>query len=182
MRVSHGRGSSPLARGTVFYRQPVGRKRRFIPAGAGNSQRKSPGIHRLAVHPRWRGEQGSGSRLMIRFPGSSPLARGTGCATLPQRCSSRFIPAGAGNSEPFDLITGKRAVHPRWRGEQFEGGSMDAAQLGSSPLARGTDLRRGAGFRQSRFIPAGAGNSLRTVTMSGRLPVHPRWRGEQAAW
>ena len=56
---------------------------------------------------------------------------------------------------------------------------MDAAQLGSSPLARGTDLRRGAGFRQSRFIPAGAGNRCCVRSSVAHSPVHPRWRGEQ---
>ena len=49
-------GLSPLARGT---RQPAGRARgadRFIPAGAGNSQKRQVIMAAIMVYPRWRGE------------------------------------------------------------------------------------------------------------------------------
>ena len=54
------RGSSPLARGTAAKWCADVESRRFIPAGAGNSRRKSPGNSTGAVHPRWRGEQCAG--------------------------------------------------------------------------------------------------------------------------
>jgi len=95
-------GSSPRARGTGDQPLSAHQKRRFIPAGAGNS---CPGPHRRSqyeVHPRGRGEQ-------LRFVdepepvvGSSPRARGTETIATLICQRKRFIPAGAGN----------RSLHP----------------------------------------------------------------------
>ena len=71
---------------------------------------------------------------------------------------SRFIPAGAGNTEVFQaklLTIG-----------------------GLSPLARGTQLYEIANEYARRFIPAGAGNTRLQPEMSDHAPVYPRWRGE----
>ena len=70
-------GLSPLARGTLFMRGSKSPRRRFIPAGAGNSG-ESGCVHQWSsVYPRWRGEL----KQIVRFPhihdGLSPLARGT---------------------------------------------------------------------------------------------------------
>ena len=69
-------------------------------------------------------------------------------------------------------------VYPCWRGEL----SVQALQTwlpgGLSPLTRGT---RSPSFHlclNSRFIPAGAGNSATITTEYGELVVYPRWRGE----
>ena len=51
------RGSSPLARGTVMTTPAHRHRRRFIPAGAGNSVVQCRCRRCHAVHPRWRGEQ-----------------------------------------------------------------------------------------------------------------------------
>ncbi len=49
-------GLSPLARGTLFMRGSKSPRRRFIPAGAGNSG-ESGCVHQWSsVYPRWRGE------------------------------------------------------------------------------------------------------------------------------
>ena len=92
------RGSSPLARGTVMTTPAHRHRRRFIPAGAGNSVVQCRCRRCHAVHPRWRGEQ--------RF------------ALKPSWRVSRFIPAGAGNSHGRTRQLAQLAVHPRWRGEQ----------------------------------------------------------------
>ena len=111
-------GSSPLARGTACKRGPPHQQLRFIPAGAGNSERGCPGIFRAAVHPRWRGEQ-------------LPAAR-------PGQSSVRFIPAGAGNRRRPAPAHRAAPVHPRWRGEQPRVLPQSSVVIGSSPLARGT--------------------------------------------
>ncbi len=49
---------------------------------------------------------------------------------------------------------------------------------GLSPLARGTRRRLISAVRDSRFIPAGAGNSKNAQLPVNGLTVYPRWRGE----
>ena len=131
-------GSSPLARGTADRVASAPQCPRFIPAGAGN--RVSPMRTGLpsAVHPRWRGEQGSWIQIQLSASGSSPLARGTVAHGGLFFRVRRFIPAGAGNSDPRYQNTTLRTVHPRWRGEQFVFNWYVDRNNGSSPLARGT--------------------------------------------
>ena len=50
-------------------------------------------------------------------------------------------------------------VYPRWRGEHEMLVSVNAANTGLSPLARGTQRQVVAALRGRRFIPAGAGNT-----------------------
>ena len=74
---SRGRSLSPLARGTLFMRGSKSPRRRFIPAGAGNSG-ESGCVHQWSsVYPRWRGELRSEWLRSSHFFGLSPLARGT---------------------------------------------------------------------------------------------------------
>ncbi len=49
---------------------------------------------------------------------------------------------------------------------------------GLSPLARGTRPRLNAAHKIVRFIPAGAGNTIRAPESITGRPVYPRWRGE----
>ena len=71
-RTRWSRGSSPLARGTPPLDVRGRRRRRFIPARAGNTS--SP---RSSVHPRSRGEHSRRNGHSVSLAGSSPLARGT---------------------------------------------------------------------------------------------------------
>ncbi len=52
---------------------------------------------------------------------------------------------------------------------------------GSSPLARGTQLRTGRQEIQPRFIPARAGNTIQAAILTLIEAVHPRSRGEHPA-
>ena len=131
-------GSSPLARGT---RQAVnlgGRRGRFIPAGAGNTASKARQGRAQPVHPRWRGEHKIKPVFTDTHSGSSPLARGTLFTRPRPKPSSRFIPAGAGNTSPVPSVMAISAVHPRWRGEHAASVALSCCAGGSSPLARGT--------------------------------------------
>ena len=70
-------GLSPLARGTLFMRGSKSPRRRFIPAGAGNSG-ESGCVHQWSsVYPRWRGELTITRHYRHWLLGLSPLARGT---------------------------------------------------------------------------------------------------------
>ncbi|EHV84886.1 hypothetical protein ECP03052932_3019 [Escherichia coli p0305293.2] len=54
-----------------------------------------------------------------------------------------------------------RPVYPRWRGELLLLGMRNHTLNGLSPLARGTLKHQTFGGPNGRFIPAGAGNTVR---------------------
>ncbi|SUD50427.1 Domain of uncharacterised function (DUF2825) [Ectopseudomonas oleovorans] len=134
----------------------------------------------MPVHPRWRGEHICSCLWAISRYGSSPLARGTRIGAGKSSDSVRFIPAGAGNTRNPARRRQPAAVHPRWRGEHQGSPDAEAWRPGSSPLARGTLVHPRLPGSNSRFIPAGAGNTKPTSTRPSLMPVHPRWRGEHA--
>ena len=110
-------GLSPLARGTRT-RSPASRiSRRFIPAGAGNTQHTPCGGSVRPVYPRWRGEHCPAMPLVLRPAGLSPLARGTRVTIFECHRTNRFIPAGAGNTANVSNMKCLWPVYPRWRGE-----------------------------------------------------------------
>ena len=151
---------------------------RFIPAGAGNTCRVVSGSRSKSVHPRGRGEhearQGGGEET----GGSSPRARGTRTAGYESIRGTRFIPAGAGNTSRRRSTPQGRTVHPRGRGEHSRSRANSGEPNGSSPRARGTLTASPSSQVRDRFIPAGAGNTLRHVRRYVGVAVHPRGRGE----
>jgi len=133
-----GFGSSPQAQGTA---DPVNRNRsgkRFIPAGAGNSDSFRRCRVWEPVHPRRRGEQVACGIGFVIAHGSSPQARGTAAVPRADRPAARFIPAGAGNRRSQVARGAHNAVHPRRRGEQYLLRRSCSPCFGSSPQARGT--------------------------------------------
>ena len=138
--VSHRRGSSPLARGTLRESVKHRARERLIPARAGNTR---PGVTRepsCPAHPRSRGEHWWMLWLWWSRSGSSPLARGTRQRQSHVPGHVRLIPARAGNTyfPPFRARAG--TAHPRSRGEHSLVIMCQPAMFGSSPLARGTLL------------------------------------------
>ena len=119
--------------------------------------------------------------MICRSFGSSPLAQGTllDCGATDRRV--RFIPTGGGNTAARSSSRCQSAVHPRWRGEHATVGQTQLESNGSSLLARGTHQLPARQAHAHRFIPAGAGNTVRRMTCGRNRSVHPRWRGEHAA-
>ena len=153
-------GLSPLTQGTLFLYDKTGAITRFIPAGAGNTTGDGSIEALWTVYPRWRGEHSLIWRSACRYSGLSPLARGTPDVFVFDFHCSRFIPAGAGNTFLPQITSRRFSVYPRWRGEHAATTSGTYFAPGLSPLARGTlQIRYGIVFR-SRFIPAGAGNTM----------------------
>ena len=70
------------------------------------------------------------------------------------------------------------SVHPRWRGEHYGFLHRYTTAHGSSPLARGTPTDGDYQSMETRFIPAGAGNTCADSRGWSPSTVHPRWRGE----
>ncbi len=118
---------------------------------------------------------------MHRISGSSPRARGTDEGPHITGMRRRFIPASAGNSGHSVVEFKLDAVHPRERGEQTASPYVQAAAAGSSPRARGTDVIYRRGLKDTRFIPASAGNRATPDTRIHFCAVHPRERGEQSS-
>ncbi len=114
------------------------------------------------------------------YGGLSPLARGTRQNGLSSLVRLRFIPAGAGNTCFRKSMDYCYSVYPRWRGEHGRTEYKAVYLLGLSPLARGTLALQQQHPWPRRFIPAGAGNTLRLFTIARFLPVYPRWRGEHS--
>ena len=110
--------------------------------------------------------------------GLSPLARGTHILQNTRLISTRFIPAGAGNTCCSSWWSAAIAVYPRWRGEHFYSVNNRSLIVGLSPLARGTPAVGTVKLRYCRFIPAGAGNTIEIVFGIYSEAVYPRWRGE----
>ena len=133
---------------------------------------------RCSVYPRWRGEHRATGISNGQPCGLSPLARGTPPETGATIPTTRFIPAGAGNSFFPGIHFPDRAVYPRWRGELYPALNLEIKLLGLSPLARGTLFFQEFIFLIERFIPAGAGNSCCSGAPLTDSPVYPRWRGE----
>ena len=131
-------GLSPLARGARHSQADPATALRFIPAGAGNTPASSVYSARSPVYPRWRGEHRATGISNGQPCGLSPLARGTPPETGATIPTTRFIPAGAGNSFFPGIHFPDRAVYPRWRGELYPALNLEIKLLGLSPLARGT--------------------------------------------
>ena len=91
-------GSSPLARGTLFFTGPVGGVTGLIPARAGNTSHGTGPSVQVTAHPRSRGEHGERMAHRAGGRGSSPLARGTPTAWGQKDTMAGLIPARAGNT------------------------------------------------------------------------------------
>ena len=176
-----GGGSSPRVRGTQRPFAFRARRRRFIPACAGNSTTTYGPLSTLPVHPRVCGELITDFDPHSDGDGSSPRVRGTPRVSPKNADRPRFIPACAGNSRPPAASAPPDPVHPRVCGELAMGLPENCALTGSSPRVRGTRAGRPTPSWRPRFIPACAGNSPRVSPPSPSDPVHPRVCGELAA-
>ena len=173
-------GSSPQVRGTPCSSWTQDTSSRFIPAGAGNTSATVTTMALITVHPRRCGEHGVAREIPCLQIGSSPQVRGTHSISRQGKPLSRFIPAGAGNTQGRRCGLCADSVHPRRCGEHILRKDTGAPSIGSSPQVRGTLKGAGVDCAQIRFIPAGAGNTRRAWWGCGSNPVHPRRCGEHA--
>ncbi len=153
-------GSSPRVRGTPPHQELNPQYYRFIPAGAGNTLTPKPGIAAPAVPPRGCGEHFKEIGYLVSVYGSSPRVRGTHMVIPIITIKIRFIPAGAGNTWLSLRAHELTAVHPRGCGEHLITVLEKAREYGSSPRVRGTRPCTWPTAGASRFIPAGAGNTI----------------------
>ena len=110
--------------------------------------------------------------------GSSPRGRGTLALGLGLLEFARVIPAWAGNTRTGSRGPAQRPGHPRVGGEHFVSHIRQHHCHGSSPRGRGTHSPRRHTHRNTRVIPAWAGNTCGFVLQSFSAAGHPRVGGE----
>ena len=110
-------GSSPLTRGKLQapgHAQPRGG---LIPAHAGKTRRGRASCEAWWAHPRSRGENPLGFRLLEPTRGSSPLTRGKPTDRAGGLAVAGLIPAHAGKTDTRPKYRSQNRAHPRSRGE-----------------------------------------------------------------
>ena len=174
------RGSSPHARGGLHSRHRRPAVDRLIPACAGRAGLTTSGAPGGPAHPRMRGEGAARTARGGGVAGSSPHARGGRELRQPLVDPVGLIPACAGRAGDKMPWPGKKAAHPRMRGEGLVTARVSAQHLGSSPHARGGLhlVLHGAG--PVRLIPACAGRARESLVFWTPAAAHPRMRGEGA--
>ena len=152
-------GSSPRWRGTRSRQDCDMRRRRIIPALAGNTSNRRVMVTGVTDHPRAGGEHGLQVSRSTWGPGSSPRWRGTPASASGTYNPVRIIPALAGNTPHPSQCCGLSADHPRAGGEHRSCAGEHSARGGSSPRWRGTHEQKLADHDKNRIIPALAGNT-----------------------
>ena len=116
--------------------------------------------------------------ISIQACGSSPRLRGTRLCVRFLTLNKRFIPAPAGNTWAVYYEVAAYTVHPRACGEHNKVICLRKNKGGSSPRLRGTHLSLLIVVSSRRFIPAPAGNTVKSFnTPAWRFGSSPRLRG-----
>ncbi len=165
-------------RGTPIIAHHSPLQRRFIPAGAGNTNIQPGRWTCISVHPRGCGEHLNLAAANSWRSGSSPRVRGTLFLVAVDLSSTRFIPAGAGTTRKTPRYCYPGSVHPRGCGEHTATAHRRICRAGSSPRVRGTHKKGQQEPAHERFIPAGAGNTKWRQACTRSATVHPRGCGE----
>ena len=128
-------------------------------------------------HPRSRGVYAGLNVAGIWADGSSPLARGLQIEELVTAEAVRIIPARAGFTAQTTARNPVARDHPRSRGVYQTGVASIGSHGGSSPLARGLQVRLRRERLVGRIIPARAGFTAARVASAVHSADHPRSRG-----
>ena len=168
----------PRSRGVYAGRRPgTRRSRRIIPARAGFTRADGRSGVRQRDHPRSRGVYSTTLFSPASPAGSSPLARGLPGISSSKRSKAGIIPARAGFTPRSRLPSTDHWDHPRSRGVYDTRSVGGPLVWGSSPLARGLQLRGLHHGGDVGIIPARAGFTQGVVDAHEQVPDHPRSRG-----
>ena len=91
---------------------------------------------------------------------------------------SGLIPARAGKTLRRSRLRRPSRAHPRAGGENAADLTFDERPRGSSPRGRGKLAAAGVPIRLIGLIPARAGKTPSTASLSTSRPAHPRAGGE----
>ena len=170
-------GSSPRVRGRRRFPAATCRWCGLIPAGAGQTSSPHPPAHSRRAHPRGCGADLLGGSRSLRLWGSSPRVRGRRACEVGDRRGHGLIPAGAGQTGDSEQFDWKARAHPRGCGADSARFSALSPPWGSSPRVRGRPSTSSTVISTAGLIPAGAGQTCRTVRRWPRIGAHPRGCG-----
>ena len=152
----------------------------LIPAHAGKTPINAPDRPSARAHPRSRGENESRSRAGLMTRGSSPLTRGKRRRRASPTGGRRLIPAHAGKTRRRRRVRRGRRAHPRSRGENCIVALPESEISGSSPLTRGKQAAEICFQLLKGLIPAHAGKTQTSPSLTSEAGAHPRSRGENS--
>ena len=174
-------GSSPRMRGKRTRLGPHVRRIRIIPAHAGQTCAPASTTPSNADHPRACGANFDGAAELFEVAGSSPRMRGKRGWISPTRRSPRIIPAHAGQTRWWPVVSWTVPDHPRACGANRSGTSFAPVRIGSSPRMRGKRAHSVWAYRWSSNSdhPRACGaNSIWPVSSTRPDGSSPRMRGK----
>ena len=192
-------GSSPRGRGKLHAVGGELSRNGLIPAWAGKTPRYRRWRRPRTAHPRVGGENVISPFAIASRKGSSPRGRGkperrghhatqevahprVGGENVhaPTSAPSGYwlIPAWAGKTGLDMTHPPLLTAHPRVGGENLPSQPVPLAEGGSSPRGRGKLQVEASGADRLRLIPAWAGKTVSTASLSTLRPAHPRVGGE----
>ena len=156
-----------------------------VSPGAGGSSPHARGLRTARTtsgkagtdHPRTRGVYPDEIIIFATPQGSSPHARGLQAAAAHRGDDVRIIPARAGFTPTHAWPSRSSRDHPRTRGVYDTNLRPFAAELGSSPHARGLRQVGQEGPARCGIIPARAGFTAEPYAQGYAQQDHPRTRG-----
>ena len=125
-----------------------------------------------------RGEYSVPNLLVIRSPGSPPLAWGIPASTVEKPLRSGITPTCVGNTYAFFGTCKQGWDHPHLRGEYYNLVLTDNKEKGSPPLAWGIQPCICKVFSYFGITPTCVGNTRAVMFEELFLKDHPHLRGE----
>ena len=171
-------GSSPRGRGKRSLAGDLDERVRLIPARAGKTRARRPQRVVPTAHPRVGGENVEAARAYYNPGGSSPRGRGKLILSTDRESKLGLIPAWAGKTTLDDLAARGVQAHPRVGGENSACRGSARAVEGSSPRGRGKPHAEGLPVSATGLIPARAGKTYGSHTLTVPSWAHPRVGGE----
>ena len=154
--------------------------RRSIPAWAGETRRERNNYGLYGVYPRVGGGNRPGKGLNVGIHGLSPRGRGKPSAPLRTPSTTWSIPAWAGETGTYSAQSAATGVYPRVGGGNYNGKYAEPAASGLSPRGRGKPAAAPGLRRQTRSIPAWAGETPGSSWPLCWTTVYPRVGGGNA--
>ena len=151
--------------------------RGIIPARAGFTSENGSRQTNNLDHPRSRGVYYKTRTKDMSTWGSSPLARGLPMNVTRDSLWCGIIPARAGFTAARWIHKRVKRDHPRSRGVYSVLRVVLGGSSGSSPLARGLQVKSIHASVDQRIIPARAGFTLGPSYSNQSMTDHPRSRG-----